>query len=255
MKKVTSVLIFIVMLICSVFAITGCSDKGSNSQTNGVQYKKYKGDDFYTVYKYVGKAEETVDLSLLNKDGVVIKAIADEAFKGVNGIKKIICPDTIETIGEKAFAEMNDLEELVVPFIGKNASGDAIIGSTAAKEDKAVDIQRTIYYWFGTEEYASGTTISGVKFNSTATEATYYLPKGLKTISISPKAEYTIPAYAFYKNILIKTLNVSDKVKGVGQFSLSGCENLKVIKKGETDFSELISDLQKGSDSITKFLK
>lgn len=239
MKKITSVLILVIMLMCSVFAISGCNDSDKTFQKDGVQYKKIDG--VYTINGFKGETKETLDLTELNKDGIVIEAIGEKAFEGLKGIKKIIVPNTVKEIGAEAFCEMPDLKELVVPFIGKTANGgNGEVRDTESSENKSVDLQRTIYYWFCEKEYVGGATISGVKYNAVVAGKTFYLPLNLETISLNSASEYVIPAYAFYNNKIIKTLNINDNVNKVGVNALYGCDRLKSIKNGDNEYISLV---------------
>lgn len=249
MKKFTSVLILIVMLMCSVFVIAGCEDSDKTFQKDGVQYKKING--VYTINGYKGEAKEILDLSELNKDGVVIEAIGEKAFEGLKGVKTIIVPNTVKEIGAEAFCEMPDLEKLEVPFIGRTANGgNGEVRDTESAENKSTDLARTIYYWFCEKEYVGGATISGVKYNAVVEGETFFLPAKLETITLNSASGYVIPAYALYNNKIIKTLNINDNVKKVGVNALYGCDRLNSIKNGDNEYISLVDVKNESSQVI-----
>lgn len=252
MKKITSVIILIVMLMCSAFALTGCGEDTKKEKEQGIQCKKIDG--VYTVYGFEGTADNgIVDIEKYATDNKIeIKEISEFAFTGKSGIKKIIVPNTVEKIGAEVFAEMPDLEELVVPFIGETAIADAIIGSTESSENKSVDLARTLYYWFCGEEFTGGATVS-TKYNSVAQESTFFIPQNLKTIKIAPKtAGYKVPAYALYGNKVLENVIITDNVAGFGEYALGGCSHLKTIKLGEKDYNSLINNLKEGNKELVE---
>lgn len=235
MKKFISFIVAVMLVVMAIFTLTAC-DEESKSSATGLLYKKYSGDDFYTVYGFVNEKDAKGNYKNL-ENGVLdiqkvcgndkVGAISSEAFKGNDKIKKIIVPNTVTEIGKGAFDKMSNLEELTVPLIGKNLNTDAIIGSTPAQEDKAVDLERTLYFWFGTEAFDGGAKITA-KYNSTASETTYYLPVNLKTININAKEDYEVPAYACYGNQILTTVNLTN-VSYLGEYSFYNCSNLATI--------------------------
>lgn len=238
MKKFISFIIAVLLIIASIFTLTACDEDSGKSGT-GLLYKKFSGDDFYTIYGFVnekdanGKYKDLDDNGVLDIqsvcDGKTIGAILSDAFKGNDKITKIIVPNTVTEIGSGAFNKMPNLVELTVPFIGKNLNTDAIIGSTQGTSNKAVDLERTMFYWFGTEVFDGGAKVTS-KYNSTATETDYYLPMNLKTIIINAKEDYSIPAYACYGNAILEKVIVNDKVKKLGEYCFYNCTKLETLE-------------------------
>ncbi len=245
MKKFISFIVAVMLIVLAMFTLTACDDD-KNSSSKGLLYKKFSGDDFYTVYGFVddGKTlgdNKILDIAKFAEDNkITIGAIKSEAFKGNDKINGIIVPTTVTEIGESAFAGMPNLKELTVPFIGKNKNADAKISSTGASENKSVDRERTIFYWFDTTEFDEGAQIT-TKYNSSASETTYYLPRNFKSLTINALEDYKIPAYACYGNVLLETVKLTN-VSELGEYSFYNCRNLDKLEG--FDFSGLTNEIE-----------
>ncbi len=217
----------LVMAICAISAVA-CSAPAGGENASGLLYKKFKGDDFYTVYGYVQEEGVTeIDIGDYNKDGVVIGAIKAGAFKNNNTLKSVIVPDTVTEIGAGAFAGMQKLEEITLPFVGTSAVSDPSYNDQSSTE-KATDVKRTFCYVFGTEAFNYGISVTQ-KYNSGEGTATYYLPMNLKTVNIMPKEDYAIPMFAFAQNNLVENVVLTEKVVGIGDSAFLGCTALKSV--------------------------
>ena len=231
MNKFIRTLLTFVLAILTAFSLVACAQTPSDPTEKGVVLKKYAGEDFYTVYSYVDDGVTTeLDLGALNVDGVTIGRIANNAFKDNAKLTKITVPTTVTEIGAGAFAGMKKLNTLVLPFVGKIANADAEPNETASglEGEKAVDVERTLSYYFGEEEYDQG--ISTVaRYNASAT-VNCYVPATLGTIEIVPANDYKIPMYAFSGINTIRKVVLSNKVVGIGEYAFSQCNNLDVIE-------------------------
>ena len=249
MKKIICLIMALMMIALSAVALSGCDDK-KGSSSGGLLYKKYSGDEFFTVYGFELDKDENdkffdvdngvIDIQKIVGEDKTVGAIGVNAFKGISNVKKIIVPNTVTEIEAGAFAEMKDLEELVVPFIGKNIEADSTIGETAGSNTKSVNFARTMYYWFATttnddaceisnEEFSGGATIK-IKCNAQASEIDFYMPVNFTTLTVNANKidnedTYVIPAYACYGSFL-ETVNLKN-VKNIGDNSFGNCRFLR----------------------------
>lgn len=220
MKRLFKIIVLPVIAIVFAVSAAACSagDKGAGDK--GLLKKMFSGDDYYTVYSYVKESDEkdvTLDIGEYNKDGVVIGRIKAGAFKDNDSIVKLIIPATVKKIDAGAFANMKALKEIVLPFVGETAVSDLYFNSAdySSREDASIGQARNFGVIFGTEEYEGG--VQCTQHYDANNTATYYLPETLEKASIEPAEEYGIPMYAFALNAKIKELNLSDKVKVIGE--------------------------------------
>ena len=227
MRKIIKFLLIIAIMISACLGMVACKPAGGNGADTGVIYKRYKGEDFYTVYDYVDDSKVT-ELNIPSEiDGVEVRRINAGAFDG-SSLKSIVVPNTVTEIGKGAFKNMKKLASLTLPFVGKNANSDAFFNETASSSDKAVDSERTISYLFGEEEYDLGLRITN-NYNSTSS-TTCYIPQTLTKIEINSKDAYSIPMYAFNGVVNLRTVVLGDKIDAIGESAFYGCIGLKTIK-------------------------
>lgn len=236
MKKIlTIVLLIVAMAMCSI-GLVACGD-GNGEGEKGLLTIKYSGDDYYTVVRFVAEDDATVlDLGAEVGSGVKIGRIKAGAFSGNNTIKELIVPDTVEVIDEGAFAGMQKLEKITLPFIGRTAKADGTLGESGAS-DKSVDSKRNFGYVFGTSSYNYGTSIAQ-NYNANSTE-TYYFPLSLKEVTIKPAEDYAIPAYAFHGVNILRSVVLSEKVVSLGDYSFTNCTSLKTVSYISADSVEV----------------
>ncbi len=226
MKKLFNTLIIALLIVASCMCLFACDGGNDGSEATGIVYKKYKGEDFYTVYDYVDDGK-TTSLTITGKDGIEVGRIAAGAFDG-SSLTEIIVPDTVTEIGSGAFKNMKKLKSLTVPFIGKTANSDGFINESSPADDKSVDGERTISHFFGTEEYDLGIKITN-NYNSDSS-TTCYIPQTLTKIALTPKEDYSIPMYAFSGFVNLRTVELTDKIVAVGDGAFKGCMTLKNIE-------------------------
>ncbi len=237
MKRILKTLMLALLAVCCLCFAIGCGDS-NNDDEKGLKITKYTGDEYYTVSGYVGDedvttldlAKEAEKLSEEKGSDVVIGRIKANAFSGNSTLTEIIVPSTVEVMDEGAFAGMRKLKKLTIPFVGTSVNADSSFNQTE-KGDKAVDSLRTFGVLFGTESYDFGTA---VKQNYDAKNSiSTYLPLTLTEVTVSPKAEYELPMYAFSGNNLIKKVNLTDKVTVIGEAAFKDCTLLSTITDGE----------------------
>ncbi len=211
MKKLLKTLI-LSLVVCVIAVCAFACDKAptgnTTTKTPGLQYRTYDGEK--RVVGYVAKEGET---EIVIPDDV--KKIQSEAFKNNNTITKIVVKSNVTEIAQGAFAGMKALKEIELPFIGSSAD--------------AVNEKKTFGYVFGTEAYDEADAITQ-NYNASSSQ-TYYLPKTLTKVTVTPK-EYTvydIPAYAFYGCKYLTSINLDDKVHGLGDYALYGCYSLTKV--------------------------
>ena len=231
MKKLLSLLIISLLAVMSVFGLFAC-DPATNGDTDpGLKMYLVDSDEnpYYVVKEYVCDGETTKLEIPAEKNGYPVREIKSNAFKGNDVLTEIVVPTSVEKINESAFAGIKKLAKLTVPFIGKTANSDAYFNESDDATDKAVGVERTFAYFFGTESFNYGVSVTA-KFNSAdADTKTYYVPVSLKEVVIAPKDAYSIPMYAFAGNTVLNKVTFVGTIDKIGEYAFSGCEMLNSI--------------------------
>ncbi len=232
MKKIINIILALVLVAVSAFALVACGDDGETNGQKGLLMKKYTGEEFYTVYGYVDEGEGITSLDIGAVAGEkTVGRIAEGAFSGNDTLVEVVVPDTVTEISSGAFKKMKKLEKITLPFVGKTAIADAYIYETDQAENKSVDAERTFGFIFGSEEYSYGEAITA---NYGVSTATYYIPASLTEVTIKPAGEYKIPMYAFAGTVLIEKVNLVGNFTVIGENAFKGCRDLSVINVPST---------------------
>ncbi|MDR2494759.1 MAG: leucine-rich repeat domain-containing protein [Spirochaetaceae bacterium] len=88
-----------------------------------VEVKGEGGERTITLTGYIGPGG---DLAIPDRiDSIPVTVIGEEAFKGCDGLSRVVIPDTVVSIGDWAFTECENLSDLVIPesvvSIGRSA--------------------------------------------------------------------------------------------------------------------------------------
>ncbi len=249
MKKFLNIFLALILVLVCAFGMAACADDDAGNNEKGLKYKKYIGEDFYTVYGYVDDGT-TTDLTIQPEyDGVAVGRIAASAFANNGTIKSLVIPTSVTEIGAGAFAGMKALEEITLPFVGKTANSELYNGETEPAIDKAVGLERHFGYVFGTELYANGTTVNVTYGSGESDTATYYLPSILTKVTIAPKQAYSIPMFAF-NGVQTLTEIALNNIDGIGEAAFGNCARLAKINVPGT-VAKIWNDAFMGCNMLT----
>ena len=132
-------------------------------------------------------------------------SIASYAFKGCSNLTSITIPDSVTSIGDSAFNGCSSLESIILPFV----------------------IQRPFGSIFGTSSYAGGISTTQYHDTSITSSSNYYIPKSLKSVTITTVDN--IPAMAFFNCSNLTSVTISDTVKSIGEGAFRSCKGLTSI--------------------------
>ncbi len=249
--------IMTVALLAVVTALTcfACANTNNDKDDPGLYYKKVS--DGYLVYKYVDDGE-TEELNIATALGDIEDELAtgeklvirSNIFKGNNTLKKIIVPDTVTEIQVGAFAGITNLEELVVPFIGKTANG-LVEFSPETAEDLSVGSERTLAHFFGSDSFTGSTAITVKHGSAEGNSSTVYVPLKFNKISIvNDYAEYSVPMYAM--NGVSKLIDISFdcNLVAIGEYAFANVVQLESFVIPDT-----VTKIYKGAFSGNARLK
>lgn len=184
-------------------------------------------------------SEVAIDLSTIAAampEGVVIKSIANNAFKDKSTIVSVTLPDTLVSIGASAFQSCSNLE-MVQPFLPATVT---TIGTQAFHCDVKLtgDLDATSVTSFGNHAFGGNaatytTSITSVKFGPGVTS----LPEGIfkndasltNVTFVGTPSLTTISQYAFSGCSSLETFEpfLPDTVKTVGQQAFINNQKLK----------------------------
>ena len=133
----------------------------------------------------------------------------DETFKNVEGITKVIIPDTITIIGDETFKGCSGLTEIIIPdsvvSIGKSAFQDCTGLRSVKLSNKITSIKESTF------EGCSGLT-------------SIIIPEKVTTIEGS-----LIFAGAFFDCTNLEKILIPDTVVSIGEWAFEDCDNLTIF--------------------------
>ncbi len=226
MKKLFRVLLILALAVACSLSLFACGDGNDEVGTKGIKCKKIDG--VYTIYDYVEDGISVLNLADCLEEGVTNVRIKKGAFSGNNTLTKIIVSDKITEIDKGAFENMNSLESLEVPFIGKTANSDAYYAESKKDVDKATDSARTIAHFFGDTEYGMGVPVT-INYNENAS-TTCYMPLTFTEVIVNATSEYSIPMYAFNGAVNLTSVKLVGNIDAIGEYAFSGCKEIKSIE-------------------------
>ncbi len=219
MKKVLNLVLVMMLALTAAFSMTACVDNNKPSGKTGL-LSKVDNKGVCVIYDYKGNAEVLNIADELDiPDGVEKVRIKNTAFSGNATIKTLIVPETVTEIDAGAFKNMKNLESLTIPFVGKNANSDAYFKESAAAEDKSVDSERTIAYFFGEESFDDGVSVT-INYGKGTTSC--YMPATLKEITVKSNTAYSIPMYAFSGATNFSKIVLGENIDAIGVNAFEG---------------------------------
>ncbi len=164
-----------------------------------LQFRRIAGKDEYEVLG-IGLEEEFDVVIPATHKGMPVTAIHSRAFENCSWLTSIVVPDSVQSIGDRAFLECTALQKITLPFVGENKDG-------------------------------TGKTHFGIIFGATSNDYHgAYVPASLKEVHITGGA---IPDSSFYNCDSITSIVLGDGVKSIGEFAFWRCDNVKNITIGK----------------------
>ena len=172
-----------------------------------------------------------------------------------NSIKSIVVDNAVTSIGAGVFSGMSSLEELTIPFVGRDKyiyKGTGGYSSYSNETNKHYPLG----YMFGTTSYSGGIEAyqyysydyfytSNSKFTSELSSYTsYYIPSTLKTVNVTNSEYIFSGAFSFAyssstaKPLNITTITLNEGIKNIGEKAfasdnLNSSTNVQVSSKLE----------------------
>ena len=178
-----------------------------------------KSEDAYSIKSINDKnVEEVVIPSELN--GKQVKKILHSAFKGLNNVKKIKVPNSIEIIEDYAFSDCIVLEELYLPSSIRRI-GFGIISNCNRIRNLEIP-------FVGEALWNDQVFCFGYLFSTEGILSNDLVPKSLKSVSILN--EDKIEDNQFKGCKYIETFTIGSRTADIGKNAFEGCIGLKTLK-------------------------
>ena len=151
-------------------------------------------------------------------DGVY--SIGSYAFENCTSITEMVVPESVTSIGQGAFAGCSDLEEMTLPFVGSSRNGNTSSSNHLFGYIFGGDYQSSPDFDYVTQNY------------SDYSSASYYIPSGLTTVTITgaydsyDDAAVSIGYGAFEECDMIDSLTIGDGVYSIGAYAFRDCTSL-----------------------------
>ena len=165
-------------------------------------------------------------------DGVY--SIGSYAFENCTSITEMVVPESVTSIGQGAFAGCSDLEEMTLPFVGSSRNGNTSSSNHLFGYIFGGDYQSSPDFDYVTQNY------------SDYSSASYYIPSGLTTVTITgaydsyDDAAVSIGYGAFEECDMIDSLTIGDGVYSIGAYAFRDCTSLTemVVPESVTSIGE-----------------
>ncbi len=208
------------------------SEKASLSGGNVLMYKKE--DNQAVILSYSGSASEVTVPSTIHN--LPVRVISEGAFKSCNTLTKLVLPEGIDTIGDQAFADNENLKEIVFSFSDLFLMpAGALSGS-----DSAVLSGANILLWDQQDDCA---VIE--KFYGTASEVT--VPAAISDLPVRG-----IAGGAFRKCVSLTKVSLPEGIAWIDSLAFADNEKLKEVAfASSSDTVFAFSDILSGSSGAS----
>ena len=157
--------------------------------------------------------------------GKEVTMLAGNAFLNCKNITSVVVPNSVTQIMDGAFGGCSSLEEITLPFVGKDTSPDnprwAVFGyifGDGQYDDDTMNRSNSIYKTSDYSDYTSQVEEgSGGYFY-------FAIPKSLKKVTITNQIK--VPDYAFNNCDLIEVINYTNAPYKIGSYAFAECTSL-----------------------------
>lgn len=230
------------LLLC-LFMLAGTTAHAYDAKVNGIYYNFNETEKTaeVTLYSYYSSQNKTaysgavVIPSTVTYGGTTysVTSIGDDAFSDCSGLTSITIPESVTSIGYKAFAETKWYDELPdgLVYAGKVAykyKGTMPENATIAIKEGTTSISR--------EAFSNCSGLTSITIPNSVTSIGYeafYDCNGLTSITI-PNSVTTIGSSAFDGCSGLTSITIPNSVTSIGYSAFKGCENAKIYTKRGT---------------------
>ncbi len=157
--------------------------------------------------------------------------IPDEYFFEDKSIERVCFPNSVETVGKRAFALCENLKEVYLPDKAISFGKEVFKGCASLESISLPDGIIT----FGTELFADCIALKNISLPKGlryVPYGTFYDCKSLETVTL-PESVEIIGKNVFHGCISLKAIAIPPKVERLDELTFYGCTSLKRIYVGE----------------------
>lgn len=231
--------IFLVLLVACIF--TACDNSGENNPDNipdGFRFRQNADGESYALSLYDNSAESVTVPSVFN--GKPVTAIDAYAFRFCGGLKSLVIPESVTSIGKGALYKCDALESLTLPFVGDGKDNSFLgynFGAADYTENGSI-VPSTLK----SVTVTGGDSVAYGAFHSCSDIVSVVLPDGIESLDKSAFAgctkleEVCIPSSvkeigenAFWNCIGISRIELPQGLEKIGPYAFDGCDKLSSI--------------------------
>ncbi len=205
---------------CTLCGEVIAREKIYTEYSSGLEFKRELRSNYYTVTG-IGSCTDRVIVIPRELGGMPVTEIGDEAFAGCKNIDAIIIPDTVTTIGARAFGG-TPIKKVFIPDSVKRIEGGAFARCRQLTE-LVLPNSLTV---FGGGVFSNASSLYEIILPPSLTEIEGFASSSLKRISI-PTGVTKIPARAFKDCAELEEILLPDTLTEIGQEAFAGCVSLK----------------------------
>ena len=198
----------------------GLSQVTVNVATTKVDSKTLLNNGKLAVHTIAGADDLSLDPNKATIEELIVNDGVTSISKGTGytNLKRVVLPDTLETIASGTFSKCANLESMIIPFVGKYT------GTTES------DIPQCQFgYIFGKSAYTGGTLVSQSYYNSNTNKTItnkYYIPSSLKSVTVTGG---NILYGAFMNCSMLTSITIPNSTTSIEGRVFSGCSGLTSI--------------------------
>ncbi len=176
-------------------------------------------------------------------NGKAVTQIPDEGFRDCTNIITLIIPDSIEYIGNAAFAGCSNMITVQLPFIGSsvNTADDMHFGYLFSSSSNT-ESYKYVPSSLRTVELTGGERIGDQAFYQCSMLTSIIIPDSVKVIGnaafyycagltdiVLPDGVTSIGSYAFYDCTSLTSINIPDGITEIADYAFHGCKLASIL--------------------------
>ena len=202
---------------CAI-GFSACNNTGEpgNPGISGLKYTLDSNGEFYSV-RMGSCTDENVVIPSTHND-LPVKVIDGRGFKNKDGLKSVVIPDSVTSIGEDAFSSCDSLTSIEVN--GNNTAYKSIDGNLYTKDGKTL------------VQYAIGKTATAFIVPDSVTSIGSYAFNGCSSLTSVTINGGSIGSYAFHACTSLTSVTIGDSETSIGNTAFGYCLGLTSVTIG-----------------------